>query len=471
MPYASGTAADYNDFIRSLIAYATGGTLGSGQLANISTGTQVSDVKATGTLTFTGTPAANDTVTIDTVTYTFLTAILTTSSPGAVLIGGSAAAAATNLIEAMSLTGTAGAGGNYATGTLLHPTVTAASGGSGVVNLTAVPGGTGGNSIALATSDPTNITVSGATLSGATGIAAVWRALPTPSAEAAIPGSGLASGCTAYLQGPGSNNADQIIVGLQTYSNTGAGIYGFSMRGFTGYNKGETYSTMPGRQTNPVNISLNNATFNCWFWVNGRRIMAAARIGTTDIFLYMGFVLQYSTRSQYPYPLVVAGQYNTQNYTYSQNDYGNACLPDPGPAVAYFRWLDGTWQVIQHYTGTSNAGPGPTDTNDPSIWPVRDATTASGDDANTTLDEAAFWFNYVSGDAQMSATEISAYPIFPCILHGPTRMIGQFDGLYVMPGLSLNPGDTLTDASSNTYDVFHNGWRTEANNFFCILRA
>jgi hypothetical protein len=464
MAYASGTAADYNDFIRSLIAFITGGTLGSGQLTNVATGVGVTDVQATGVLTLGSTPSNGDTVTIDTITYTFKTAI--TLAAYDVLIGGSAAAAATNLIDAITRAGTPGT--NYSAATVLHPTVTAATGGSGVVDVTCVFGGTGGNTIVTTATGTISADWGAATLTGATGVAVRWRSLPTPSTETGIPGSGLASGCTAYVQGPGSNNADQIIVGLQTYSTSGAGIYGFQLKGFSAYNQQETYNTMPGRSTG-VNVSLNNATFNCWFWCNGRRWMAAARIGSVDVFLYAGFILQFGTRSQYPYPLVVAGQMATQAYAYSENDYGNAGLPDPGPGNCYFRWVDGTWQVIQHYTSTTLGSA--TNTNDPSVWPVRDTSANDGAEVSNASDEDSFWYQYSAGTQQMSSTEIATYPILPCLLHGPTRLIGQFDGLYVNPGLSLNPGDTLTDPSANVYDVFHMGWRTQANNFFCVLRA
>lgn len=466
MAWASGTAADYNDFLRSLIAFVTGGTLGSGQLTNVATGVGVTDVQATGVLTLGGAPSNGDTVTIDSIVYTYKTAI--TLAAYDVLIGGSAAAAATNLIDAITYTGTPGT--NYSAATVIHPTVSAATGGSGVVDVTCVFGGTGGNSIATTATGSISADWGHATLTGATGVAVRWRSLPTPTSETGIPGSGLVAGSTAYLQGPGSNNADQMIVGFQTYASAGAGVFGFGIKGYTAYNQQETFATMPGRSTLTHNVSLNNSTFNCWFWCNGRRFMAAARIGSTDVFMHSGFPLQYSTRSQYPYPLLIAGMVTNQTYVFNENDFGNAGLPDPGPNICSIRWVDGTWQTIQHYTGTSVSSPGHTTSNDPSIWPLADSTTADGSDQNQTFNEDTLFFQAAPANPQISSTELTSYPLFPCIIHGPSRLIAQIDGLYVVPGLSINPGDTISDGT-NTYDVFHNGWRTQANNFFCVLRT
>lgn len=117
---------------------------------------------ATGTISFGGTGADNDTITIGDVTYKLVT---TPSAAFDVKLGATAADTASNLAKAINLSGVAGT--DYGTGTTVHPGVTATASTS-TVTVTAKVGGLGGNSIALAKTG-SNITVSGATLSGGAG--------------------------------------------------------------------------------------------------------------------------------------------------------------------------------------------------------------------------------------------------------------------------------------------------------------
>lgn len=119
-------------------------------------------VPATGTLTFSGVPANNDTVVIDEMTYTLKAAI---AAPYDVLIGADAAATAANLRAAINAG--AGAGVAYGVGTVAHPEVVA-SGAAEEVIVTATTAGTTGNSIAT-TETGNGQAWGGATLTGGSG--------------------------------------------------------------------------------------------------------------------------------------------------------------------------------------------------------------------------------------------------------------------------------------------------------------
>lgn len=112
-------------------------------------------VKATGTVTFSGLPVANETVTINGQVYVFKASA---SSALEVTIGADANAT----------------GANFATKVNTNSVVVTAANVAGVVTLTAISGGTGGNAITLAEA-ATNTAVSGATLTG--GVNTVY---PTP---------------------------------------------------------------------------------------------------------------------------------------------------------------------------------------------------------------------------------------------------------------------------------------------------
>jgi hypothetical protein len=120
---------------------------------------------ATGVLTAAANPADGDTVTIDTVVYTFESGSLDASTPTAVevLLGASASASLDNLIAAINLTGTQGT--TYGTGTARHTTVYAMAGAGDTVDLKARSAGTAGNSI-VTTETGANLSFGAATLTG-----------------------------------------------------------------------------------------------------------------------------------------------------------------------------------------------------------------------------------------------------------------------------------------------------------------
>lgn len=118
-------------------------------------------VKATGTLTATANFANGETVLIDGRTYTFQTVL--TDSNGNVLIGANASASLDNLIA--SINRAAGAGTTYATSTSENTSVTAAAGAGDTMDVTAISGGSAGNSITT-TETCANASWGSATLTG-----------------------------------------------------------------------------------------------------------------------------------------------------------------------------------------------------------------------------------------------------------------------------------------------------------------
>lgn len=137
--------------IAAMVEDTTSGVTSGDDKANIT----IQSVKASGTITISGgLPVANETVTVNGVVYTFKAAANVTLNTH-VAIGadedetGENLAAKINLVEGLGVAA-----------------VTAANN-AGVVTVTAVADGTGGNAITLVEA-ATNVAVSGATLSGGT---------------------------------------------------------------------------------------------------------------------------------------------------------------------------------------------------------------------------------------------------------------------------------------------------------------
>ena len=154
-----------SDGVTSTTIGVTTGALSAASLG-LTPGTvtaNVPAVAATATVSLTGLPADGDTVDVDGTTYTFKTALSTGPTVAdQVLIGSSAATAATNLAEAIDGTGTLGT--NVSTGTTANANVSAVATGS-TITLTAITAGTAGNAYTL-TATGANTSVSGATFAG-----------------------------------------------------------------------------------------------------------------------------------------------------------------------------------------------------------------------------------------------------------------------------------------------------------------
>lgn len=119
-----------------------------------------STAAATQTLTLTGLPLADETVTIGDRVYTWKAAL---TGSNQVLIGADASASLDNLIAAVN--GAAGAGTTYGTGTVTHAYATAAAGAGDTMVVTARTPGTVGNELA-STETLTNGSWGAATFAG-----------------------------------------------------------------------------------------------------------------------------------------------------------------------------------------------------------------------------------------------------------------------------------------------------------------
>lgn len=303
-----------------------------------------------------------------------------------------------------------------------------------------------------------------------------WTVLANGAGMPALPTTGFATDGEVYLQGPGSDPDDEIIVGIKTYRSVGANVFGWDMRGFTAFNSALTFDTLPG--TSPaVYAAFDDAAFDCWFWVDRRRIMALARVGTTDILVHLGFIQQFGTRNQYPYPLLIGGTQTLDTSSFQTNNFGHSSLPDPCNGGAQLRWVDGSWQSYRNYQSGSATRSTARIATGNVVWPHRNSSTNDeGVDSFTAEanEDSIFEAFAVSSSLAISSSEIGEYALFPAILTNGTQLVGRVDGLYTVYGLGLVSGDTITDNSESpavVYDVFANTWRTEPVDFIAIRRS
>jgi hypothetical protein len=291
-----------------------------------------------------------------------------------------------------------------------------------------------------------------------------------------LPGSGFATDGELYMQGPGSDPADEITIGFKSYRNAGNNIFGFQIRGMTAYNSALAFDLQPGVSPAAC-VALDDATFNFKVWVSARRIMVVAIVGSTPVLLHAGFLDIYGTRSQYPYPLLVAGSQKDTTTNFQVNNYSQSSLPDPGENAAWLRWVDGSWRAVRNYSGSSDQRSQAREGNADylRVWPLRDPTSSNDNSAQQYAEESLLE-QFAPTGVQISTSAVTARPLFPAtIMDGNNpQLVGRISGLYVTPGLGLNTGDTITDAGvspQQVYDVYSNTWRTEATDFYAVKRS
>ena len=299
-----------------------------------------------------------------------------------------------------------------------------------------------------------------------------WDVLVNGGLMTNIPGSGFATDGEVYFRGPGSDPTDEIIVGIKTYRNEPANVWGWSLRGFTQFDDSLSWTTLPGLSPECY-AAFDDESFPIWIWCNARRVMAAARVGTSDILVHFGFIQQFGTRNQYPYPLLVAGSANSQVISFQTNHYGHSCLPDPSDC-AQLRWVDGTWITIANYSGSSQQRGNARLTTGNVVWPNRNPIASPDSSSAGACAEDTIFESFTTGVAPyISDSEIGAVSIFPACLVRNSHLVGRIDGLFAVFGFGLVTGDTLTDNSESppvVYDVFANTWRSEPIDYFAVRR-
>jgi len=252
-------------------------------------------------------------------------------------------------------------------------------------------------------------------------------------------------------------------VGVQTYSSGGDDYYNWKLQGFTGYSDGIAFASQPGAigDAYPPSLALSAASLPYWFAADGRRFVAAARVGSVYEAGYLGFLLPYGLPSQYPYPLAVGGsitgqyggfRYSIQNPTHRVfvspgGQYGAAA--DEYRAYSTLRVLHGNWLSVRTFYGTTEPG------NESRLyretWPYGDGY------ANNS------W-------AAMRDNIDGSFPLFPILVYqeDPSdNVFGELAGCLAVPGYGLAPEDVIT-VSGVDHIVFPNAFRSSAAEWWAL---
>lgn len=294
--------------------------------------------------------------------------------------------------------------------------------------------------------DLLNIVVSTATANG-------WVVV----ADARVSGEGA-----VYLRGTGMAGLENIYCNISTAKNVGADNYLWYLNGATGYQGAATFTTQPGTITaNYPAIALWNQPMKYWICVNPRRIIVVANVSTVYVACYLGFMLPYSTPTQYPYPLVIGG---SQNPGLRWSTVGNGStlpfipLHNNPNSVLWPRLPNGSWYPIHMQDSTNNSSFYYNDYKSDGVWPY-------GGMFETTYSFRNLGLS-LSGE----------YTLQPLIIHYDNFIsgslyhhaaLGEFDGVYHVAGRS-NASENIVQIGGDDYLVVQNIYRTGLGDYVAV---
>jgi hypothetical protein len=284
------------------------------------------------------------------------------------------------------------------------------------------------------------------------------------------------AGKRLILEGIGSGS-DQIFVGINAIDQGGSQI-SWDLRGFTGFQDQVDFFSQPGISPGSTLVPLSDGPTTHWFFVNGRRMMMVARMGTSYMNMYLGFINQFGTSIDFPYPLLVGGCSSTSLVVFSASNAGISGMMDPiyhttagvpfGPMQ--IRNPGGQYIVLANSAGALSFR---TTERFAGIAPSGEGVTSQ------TRLNGKTWRDFISHNntppiftyrqtPDSTAASGFRFPLIPCIVYEETPQVaihGELDGVFWAGTLSELAGQAQPEDVYNTngddYILFPNGNRSD----------
>ena len=282
-----------------------------------------------------------------------------------------------------------------------------------------------------------------------------------------------AGGSLLQLQGPGAGVDRRVFLNFRTVADPTNLIYSWNVRGATGYSAGAIAGGNAGEMQTPVYLNLWQNSMTYWFYVSDRRIVVVAKCSTAYMSLYAGFFLPFALPTQYPFPLIVSGDYGT-TATWSATNTGRRMMTDPGGSMsnpaAWVRSPSGTWvPTFNQQLGAGNDQASDRETGSVArLWPYH-----VGEGCNLSIsfnDWSGSTGAHTGGSALDSfiptrQNERWLWPVTIVPSHEP--VYGSLEEVYCVPGSGLAT-EQLVTIGANTYRAFQNIQRSSGNDFFVV---
>lgn len=239
------------------------------------------------------------------------------------------------------------------------------------------------------------------------------------------------SGSEMIWSAPGSGS-DSILVGAKVFSDSVGNYQNWRLGGFSAFDAALAFTAQAGyvgaSGPSPV-LNLWNSAIDYWFIANARRAIVVAKVSTTYMVAYLGWITPYIYPSAFPYPLVVGGSM--------------AWNVEPGSSSGNWRWS---------YTGSEmsnfwRAGNGVAIASDAASSFRLRLPTGVWRGISTTPSDAVFGQVWPWSDPPQFMRENldGSYSLIPALIHDPSPNIyGELDGVFFVTGYNQGAENTVT---------------------------
>jgi hypothetical protein len=320
-----------------------------------------------------------------------------------------------------------------------------------------------------------------------------------------------------WMEGTGAGS-DEIHVGFKTFNALSQGgidqSYNWGVVAATGHNGLLDWWDQPGISPGFSNVDgdpsgenggayvplkTTDATYPIDYWISvtPRRVIVVAKVENATeqnyASLYVGFMNQFGTSSEYPYPIYVAGssyRYNTHfsdtapRFTGLAECMGSTAKPD-GPA--FYRTFDSLWKSVKNSTAVDTGSPSRTASLNYTAYPS--SKTALEGDIYDAIVSDFYGFDWpdIIPNLGLPGTAVyrlqptpnagdDLYPMFPVTIvaseddggRNDIDVLGELDNVFWMSAAGGVSSEDYTEVSNTRYRIFQNGNRTEIFSYMAI---
>lgn len=274
-------------------------------------------------------------------------------------------------------------------------------------------------------------------------------------------GATLAAVGNLFVTGPGQPGGQKVNISIQTDADTGTNRYAWKVCGHTEYRAELAFGQQPfNGPSHWFNLWPNEMTY--WFYVNDRRFIVIAKIGTYYMSMYAGFFLPFALPAEYPFPYYI-GATRAFLSTYDEANAGQRSFYDPGPGGGSLLSRESrTWSVVQNGQDQGNVLDSYGGSNNNAItWPLR---LPQGED-----DFQAYYDTAWSQFRLLRPLLNGVMPLWQVQLYDTpnNEMVGALDGTFVTGGFNRAPEQTIV-VGAKTYRLFINVGRNTPKHYFAV---